>query len=441
MTRRWTAPRAAYPVHATVPVPGSKSVTNRALVLAALADGPSVLRRPLRSRDTLLMASALRGLGVGVDSLDDADEPWVVTPGPLRGGVEVDCGLAGTVMRFIPPVAALADGDVRFDGDRAARVRPMRPMLAALRTLGAEIDDDERGTLPFTVRATGGLAGGEVRIDGSASSQFVSGLLLAAPRYGQGVVVRHQGPPLPSRPHVRMTLDMLGAAGADAHEDGSDCWRVSPGRLRAQHVDVEPDLTGAAPFLAAAMVTGGEVHVPGWPSTTTQPGDELRGLLELMGGTVVLGPAGLTVTGGGRVRGLDADLRHVGELTPVLAALAVLADSPSMFRGIAHLRGHETDRLAALSSELGALGADVREVDDGLAIHPRTLRGGVVATQGDHRMAMAAAVVGLAVGGVTVDDVDVTTKTMPDFTERWTAMLGDSPAGDDVHSGGEGAHA
>lgn len=437
VSRRWTAPFALAPVRASVRVPGSKSVTNRALVLAALADGPSVLHRPLRSRDTMLMAAALRALGVGVDedaapASDPGDagsaqgEQWVVSPAPLRGPTNVDCGLAGTVMRFVPPVAALGSGDVRFDGDPAARVRPMLTGIEALRSLGADVDDEGRGSLPFTVRARGSLRGGQVTLDASASSQFVSGLLLSAPRYEQGVLVRHEGPPVPSRPHLRMTLAMLADAGAHAGEAGPDCWQVSRGTLQPLNLLVEPDLSGAAPFLAAAVVTGGQVHVPGWPAETTQPGGDLPDLLEAMGGRVTRDASGLTLTGSGRVRGIDANLRDAGELTPVLAALAALADSPSHLRGIGHLRGHETDRLAALTRELGALGAGVRETADGLTIEPRPLHGGLFATYEDHRMAMAAAVVGLVTDGVVVDDVDVTSKTMPGFPEQWAAMLGHS---------------
>ncbi|WP_119729039.1 3-phosphoshikimate 1-carboxyvinyltransferase [Thermomonospora amylolytica] len=419
----WVAPVAAGPVDATVELPGSKSMTNRALILAALADGPVRIVRPLRSRDTLLMARALRALGVPI--ADDGDD-WLVEPGgrgPLDGPVQVDVGLAGTVMRFLPPVAALADGEVTIDGDPRARERPMRPIIEALRALGAEIDDGGRGALPFTVRGRGGLAGGAVTIDASGSSQLVSGLLLAAPRYAKGVEVRHEGPPVPSAPHLEMTVRMLRDAGATV-ETGEDVWRVAPGALRGGEQVIEPDLSNAAQFLGAALVTGGRVTVPGWPAETTQPGDALRGLLAAMGGEVSLGPDGLTVRGTGTLRGLDADLRDVGELTPVIAALAALAAGPSRLTGIAHLRGHETDRLAALAREINALGGDARELPDGLEIRPRPLHGGLWRTYDDHRMVMAAAVLGLAVEGVEIQNVGTVGKTLPDFTERWTRMLG-----------------
>ncbi|MEU9837826.1 3-phosphoshikimate 1-carboxyvinyltransferase [Actinomadura sp. NPDC048032] len=415
----WSAPVAHAPVDATVPLPGSKSMTNRALVLAALAEEPTRIVRPLHSRDTELMAGALRALGAGVGE-DSAD--WQVLPGRLEGPARVDVGLAGTVMRFLPPVAALASGEVFVDGDPRARERPMGPIITALRALGAEIDDGGRDALPFTVRGTGSVAGGGVTIDASASSQLVSGLLLAAPRFDKGVEVRHEGPPVPSAPHLAMTVQMLRAAGAEV-EAGHDAWRVAPGPLRGGEVMIEPDLSNAAQFLGAALVTGGRVTVPDWPAETTQPGDALRELLAAMGAEVTRGPDGLTVRGGDGFGGLEADLHEVGELTPVLAALAALAGSPSRLTGIAHLRGHETDRLAALVAEINGLGGDVRELPDGLEIRPRPLRGGVFRTYDDHRMVMAAALLGLAVPGIEVENPGTVGKTLPDFTRQWASML------------------
>ncbi|RJK98431.1 3-phosphoshikimate 1-carboxyvinyltransferase [Vallicoccus soli] len=420
----WPAPRAAGPVDAVVALPGSKSITNRALLLAALADAPTVLERPLRARDTALMAAALRSLGAGVEDAGAGGGDWRVVPARLRGPADVDCGLAGTVMRFVPPVAALAEGTVRFDGDPHARTRPMGPVLRALRDLGAEVDDGGRGTLPFALHGRGRLPGGEVVVDASASSQFVSALLLAAPRYDEGVVVRHEGPPVPSLPHIAMTVHMLRAAGADVDDEGPDRWRVAPGPLAGGTVAVEPDLSNAAPFLAAALVTGGRVTVPGWPRSTTQAGDALRGLLLAMGADVALTDEGLTVTGTGRVHGVDVDLHDVGELTPTVAAVAALAEGPSRLRGIAHLRGHETDRLAALAAEVGRLGGDVEETGDGLVVRPRPLSGGTWRSYADHRMATAGAVLGLLVDGVEVEDVGTTGKTLPGFTGLWARMLG-----------------
>ncbi|MFC5752570.1 3-phosphoshikimate 1-carboxyvinyltransferase [Actinomadura rugatobispora] len=428
----WSAPVADAPVDATVPLPGSKSMTNRALILAALADGPGRLVRPLRSRDTLLMVEALRELGVGI--VEDASGDLRVMPHDLAGPAQIDVGLAGTVMRFLPPVAALAAGPVDVDGDPRARERPMGPIIGALRDLGATVDDGGRDALPFVVRGTGAVPGGAVTIDASGSSQLVSGLLLAAPRFGKGVEVRHEGPPVPSAPHLAMTVRMLREAGA-AVETGEDVWRVAPGPIRARDWVIEPDLSNAAQFLGAALVTGGRVTVPGWPEDTTQPGDALRGLLARMGAEVSYGPGGLTVRGTGPAeaggvagyRGLEADLHEVGELTPVLAALAALAGTPSRLTGIAHLRGHETDRLAALVAEINGLGGDARELPDGLEIRPRPLHGGLFRTYDDHRMVMAAAVLGLAVPGVEVENVATVGKTLPGFTDLWDGMLAEVP--------------
>ncbi|KND32469.1 3-phosphoshikimate 1-carboxyvinyltransferase [Streptomyces acidiscabies] len=430
-TAHWPAPTASGAVAATVHVPGSKSVTNRALVLAALASEPGWLRRPLRSRDTLLMAGALRAMGVGIEEgvgPDGTGEAWRVLPTDLRGPATVDVGNAGTVMRFLPPVATLANGPIRFDGDPRSYERPLHGVIDALRTLGARIDDDERGALPLTVHGGGALDGGPVEIDASSSSQFVSALLLSGPRFNQGVEVRHTGTTLPSLPHIRMTVDMLRAAGAqvDTPEAGGErnVWRVTPGALLGRDLTIEPDLSNAQPFLAAALVTGGKVTVPDWPKRTTQPGDALREIFTAMGGSCDLTDEGLTFTGTGKVHGIDVDLGDVGELTPGIAAVAALADSPSTLRGVAHLRLHETDRLAALTKEINELGGDVTETADGLHIRPRPLHGGTFHTYDDHRMATAGTIIGLAVKGVEIENVATTAKTLPDFPEMWTGMLG-----------------
>jgi 3-phosphoshikimate 1-carboxyvinyltransferase len=416
----WPAPHPGTPVHATVRLPGSKSLTNRALVLAALSDGPSVVRQALRSRDTELMAAALAELGVGVDS---PGEDWTVTPGALRGRVTIDCGLAGTVMRFVPPVAALADGPVVFDGDPHARLRPMGQILEGLRELGVTVEDEDRGALPFTVVGTGSVRGGEVTIDASESSQFVSALLLAGARYDEGVDVRHDGKPVPSLPHIEMTVEQLRLRGVDVDDSDANRWRVLPSVIRAVDVQVEPDLSNAAPFVAAALVTGGRVTVLDWPRRTTQAGDALREIVTLMGGTAELTDDGLTVTGPGTLRGLDYDLHDVGELTPAVAAMCLMADSPSHLRGVAHIRGHETDRLAALATQFNALGGHVTETADGLTIRPTPLGGGPFRTYADHRMAHAGVILGLGVEGVLVEDIATTSKTFPDFAGAWTALF------------------
>ncbi|MEQ7128633.1 3-phosphoshikimate 1-carboxyvinyltransferase [Actinopolymorpha sp. B11F2] len=422
-TDLWAAPVAAAAVDADLRVPGSKSITNRALVLAALAGGPSVVRRPLRARDSILMAGALRALGTGVD--DTGADDWAVTPHPLHGPASVDCGLAGNVMRFVPPVAVLADGDVDFDGDPYARERPMGPILQALRTLGGTIEDGGRNALPFTVRGHGRLPGGAVEIDASSSSQFVSALLLAAARYDDGVSLHHVGKPVPSMPHIEMTVAMLRERGVEVDDTEANTWRVAPGPIKAIDVEIEPDLSNAAPFLAAALVTGGRVRILGWPDSTTQPGDQLREIFTLMGAHVRLDSEGLTLRGPETIEGIDVDLHEAGELTPVVAAVAALASGPSYLRGISHIRGHETDRLAALATELQSLGCDARETEDGdgLTITPRPLIGAPFHTYDDHRMAQAAAVLGLVVPGVQVENVATTRKTLPDFVGMWTAML------------------
>ncbi|MEU4238081.1 3-phosphoshikimate 1-carboxyvinyltransferase [Actinoplanes sp. NPDC026619] len=419
--RPWLAPTASAPVTTTVRLPGSKSMTARALILSALAGGPSVIERPLRARDTELMAAGLRALGVAVDT--GADDRWAIEPGPLRGPARVDVGLAGTIMRFLPPAAALADGVIEFDGDPHARNRPLRPIVEALRALGVSIDASDTGGLPLTVHGAGLVEGGEAVIDASASSQFVSGLLLSAPRFTKGLVLRHEGPPVPSAPHLRMTTHMLRAAGAQVDESVSDVWTVSPGPLAGRTWVIEPDLSGAAPFFAAAMVTGGAVTLAGWPASSWQPVERLAELLTALGADVSQGAAGLTVRGTGTLRGITADLSEVSELTPVISALAALAEGPSELRGVAHIRGHETDRIAALAAELSKAGAEITEFADGLRIEPRPLRATSFETYADHRMAHAAAVIGLAVPGIELTDVACTSKTLPEFPELWAGLV------------------
>lgn len=426
VTDAWAAPTADGPVVARVTVPGSKSLTNRALILAALADGPSTIANVLEARDTLLMIAALRALGVGVTRVDDGR--YEIEPTNLRGPASVDVGLAGTVMRFLPPVAALADGDVRFDGDERARVRPMGAIVDALRQLGVEVDDGGRESLPFTVQGHGSVRKRDVTIDASASSQFVSALLLSGARYSNGIHVRHSGGALPSVPHIDMTIEMLRSSGVEVASDTSDSrnawWSIESSPIVAVDRTIEPDLSNAAPFLAAAMVTGGRVTIADWPDTTTQAGDALRSILQRMGGEVMASPDGLTVHGPDEIVGIDIDLHDEGELAPTIAALCALATTPSRLRGIAHLRGHETDRLAALAAEINRLGGDAREESDGLTITPASLHAADVRTYDDHRMATAGAIIGLAVPGVRVHDIATTRKTLPDFPGMWSSMLG-----------------
>ncbi len=414
-------------------LPGSKSLTNRELVLSALASGPSLLRRPLHSRDSLLMIEALRSLGVSIDEVpgdgDFGPDLQIIPPAELSGSTSIDCGLAGTVMRFLPPVAALALGPVAFDGDVGARRRPMRTTIDSLRALGVDVNDDGLGALPFSLWGTGSVRGGEIAIDASASSQFVSGLLLAAPRFDDGLVLRHTGERLPSMPHIDMTIETLAARGVRVASPEAGVWVVEPGPIAGAVIDIEPDLSNAAPFLVAAVIAGGTVAISGWPDETTQVGADLATLLPLFGATVrreasrLIVDGGDGLLGGARVPGVQLDLSTGGELAPAIVALAALADGPSHIVGIGHLRGHETDRLAALAAEITWLGGAVTELDDGLAIEPRPLRGGQWRAYDDHRMATAGAIIGLAVDGVLIDDIGSTSKTLPQFTQLWHAML------------------
>ncbi|MEF2975627.1 3-phosphoshikimate 1-carboxyvinyltransferase [Subtercola sp. YIM 133946] len=423
----WAAPRAHGPLSAVVSLPGSKSLTNRELVLAALADAPSTLRRPLHSRDSILMVEALRSLGVTIEPVPGTGRfgaDWLITPpDELLGSTTIDCGLAGTVMRFLPPVAALALGPIVFDGDEGARKRPMATTITSLRALGVDINADGRSNLPFTVYGAGRVAGGEITIDASSSSQFVSGLLLAASRFEQGLVLHHEGERLPSLPHIDMTIAALAARGVPVASPEPGVWVVEPGPIAGLDVSIEPDLSNAAPFLAAALVTGGSVTISGWPGSTTQVGDDLLDLLPLFGANVRRDGDRVTVTGGTGIRGVDLDLTTGGELAPALVAIAALADSPSTITGIGHIRHHETDRLAALATEINRLGGAVTELDDGLRVEPRPLHGGVWQTYHDHRMAHAGAVVGLAVDDVIVENIATTAKTLPEFAELWLAMV------------------
>lgn len=418
----WHTPTLRGPLDASVRVPGSKSITNRAFLLAALASAPTLVRHPLDSRDARLMLDALRALGAGSEPLDDGVCVHPLRPAAAGAEVSVALGNAGTVARFTPALAALGSATVHFDGDAAIRRRPIAPLLRALADLGADIDDGGRGAPPFTVRGHGGLRGGAVDLDSSASSQFLSALLLVAPACTEGVTVRLVGDAPPSEPHIAMTLDLLCTFGAHPEREGTR-FHVPPGELSCPDYTVEPDLSTAAPFLAAAVLTGGTMRIPGWPMRTTQPGDWLRDLLTELGVKVELDDDGLTISGAGSFPGLELDLREVGELTPVVAALLCFADGPSVISGVAHLRGHETDRLAALATELSGLGGSVVETSDGLRITPTPMHGGTFRSYEDHRLVMAAAVLGLRVPEIVVDDPATVGKTFPGFVDTWTAML------------------
>lgn len=425
----WSAPVASAPVSAVLSLPGSKSLTNRELVLSALASGPSTLRAPLHSRDTALMIQALKALGTSIVEIAGSGAfgpDLVITPAELSGGTSIDCGLAGTVMRFLPPVASLALGPVAFDGDEAARTRPMRTTIDSLRALGVDVNDDGRGRLPFSLYGTGSVAGGAIEIDASSSSQFVSGLLLAGARFEHGLELRHTGQTLPSLAHIDMTIATLARRGVIVECPEPGVWIVPPSPIAGIETAIEPDLSNAGPFLAAALVAGGSVTISGWPAKTTQVGDEFASILASMGATVERVDDALTVTGTGEIHGITLD--NSSELAPTIAAIAALADSETVLTGIAHLRGHETDRLAALAAEINGLGGDVTETEDGLVIRPAPLHGGLWHSYADHRMATAGAIIGLRVPGVEVDDIGSTAKTLPQFVQLWGTLLGERPA-------------
>jgi 3-phosphoshikimate 1-carboxyvinyltransferase len=428
----WPAPfRGKNPVDVRVVIPGSKSVTNRALILAAQADGTSILRRPLVSRDSELMMGGLKALGLAISETEEnGDLVFKLTGGALKGPAKIDVGNAGTVMRFLPPLAALATGQISFDGDPRSHERPLGPVIKALEELGISIDHDGRYSLPFVMEnKTGGkIRGGEIEIDASASSQFLSALLLIAPSTELGITAKHVGGALPSMPHIEMTVQMLRDFGATVTVDKSaNIWRVEPGKLKAQDLVVEPDLSNAAPFMSIAMVCGGSVTIADWPKATTQPGDQLREIFSKMGAKIEFVANGnnfdLKVTGDA-IHGIDVDLHDVGELTPAIAALCALADSPSYLQGIGHLRLHETDRLAALRAEINALGGDVTEEPTALRINPKPLHAGVFHTYEDHRLATSGATIGRVVEGIEVENIATTRKTITDFPGLWSSLLG-----------------
>lgn len=431
----WAAPHRTEPIDARVRVPGSKSLTNRALILAALSDGPSIVSGALRSRDTMLMAAGLATMGVGIREIRStpASMDLEVTPHYLRTdeGASIDVGLAGTVMRFLPPLAGLNHGPVMFDGDRAARRRPMATLIEALRDVGVAVDDAGTGKLPFLIDGRGHVPGGEVVLDASRSSQFVTALLLSAARFESGATIHHVGHTLPSTPHIDMTIRMLAAHGVsvtsmdDPPVEGYErfTWHVDPHEIRAHDWVVEPDVSNALPFIAAALITSGRVLIEGWPVDSLQPTSQVMHILEAFGATFAHTPEGLLVQGPEGLEPVSVDLADIGETAPTMAALAVFATGTSELRGIGHLRGHETDRLAALEREISALGGAIQQTDDGLIIEPATLQGGNFHSYDDHRMATTGAIIGLRVPGVLVENIDTTAKTLPNFAELWATVV------------------
>lgn len=401
-------------------------------MLAALANRASVLGGVLAARDTDLMMAALQQLGVGFEPVapapDGTPRVRVDPPEQFRPVPEgIDCGLAGTVMRFIPPLAALAGGRTRFFGDAWASKRPMTPLLSGLRQLGVTVDADQ---LPFTIDAPATLGGPQVAIDSGSSSQFVSALLLSAARLPAGIDLRHTGQSLPSLPHIMMSVAMVRARGVQLDDSEPGRWVVHPGPIGARDERIQPDLSNAAAFLAAGVLSRGAVQVPGWPLMTTQPGDLIREVLSAMGARVDRVGDALRAGFDGPLRGTDLDLQAASELTPVVAALAAFAEGSTTIRGVGHIRGHETDRLAAIEDELASLGVRAEQTADGLIIEGAGPTGAglrpsrPLRSYADHRMVHLAALVGLVVPGVELDDVATVGKTLPDFPERWQAMLG-----------------
>lgn len=433
----WEAPLAHGSLDATVMIPGSKSLSNRFLILAALSATRTRIEGLLCSRDTELMMEALTKLGVTIET-DPADATTVhIAPpidGVFNGNVTIDCGLAGTVMRFVPGLALFADGPVHFVGDPQAEKRPMGPLLEGLAQLGVGVTfEGAEGFLPFTVTPpTVAVSNADVSIDSSGSSQFISGLLLIGSRLRTGLRLHHTGAALPSLPHILMTTADVRAAGGSIERLDTVTWSVAPKSLDLpRSVTVEPDLSNAAPFLEAALLAGGTVRVPRWPDKTTQPGALLPGILERFGARAAIegdnGNRELVVTSSGVLSEVPSlDLSAAGELAPSVAALAVFSPGTTTLTGIAHLRGHETNRLEALVTQINRIGGHARELDDGVEIggveeasfHPTQMQ-----TYADHRMATFAALVGLRVEGIVVEDIATTRKTLPDFVGMWSAML------------------
>jgi len=421
---------------ATLDLPTSKSMMARALILASISKRPSLIKRPLRSRDSLLMRDGLRALGVEIDEIEvEGESAWRIRPQPLKGPAKIDVGNAGTVMRFLPPIAALAEGEIRFDGDERSHERPLRPVIEALQSLGVAIAHDDRFALPLTIKGAGQLSGGEVEIDASASSQFISALLLASPAMSGDLTIRHTGRSLPSLPHIEMTIAMLKDRGIDVEVDSdSRTWRVKQGSgmIEIDQITIEPDLSNAAPFIAAALLMGGRVRIKDWPVSTRQAGDSLRSIFTLMGGAFTRVGSDIEFTALGRdaLEGIDIDLGDVGELTPTIAGVAAFASSKSHLRNIGHLRLHETDRLSALATELRKIGAQVIENEDSLEITPLSNRDHVsrddeviIESYDDHRIATLGALIGLVVKNVKVRNIATTAKTIPDFPALWQKLI------------------
>lgn len=417
----WHAPTINGAINSTLEIPGSKSATNRAFVLAALGNKNSIITNPLFARDTNLMLEALEKLGCNVVKKSNS-----VEISPMKkdhSEISIDVGLAGTVMRFVPPLAALSSGTSHFDGDERARNRPMKTLIESLKKLNVKVIDNHQGKLPFSIISDGQITGGEIEIDASESSQFISALMLVGAKFNNGLTIKHVGQNLPSAPHIEMTIEMLKEVGVKTNQINATTWRIDNQTINSRNWVVEPDLSNAGPFLAAAMVTKGEIKINDWPLQTTQAGNSWIEILSLMGANIQLNSKQLILKNDSEIKGINYNLNDVGELTPVLVAISLFANSKSEFTGISHLRGHETDRLAALVENITAIGGDAKETEDGLIINPKQLHGGVWKAFDDHRMATAGAVIGLKVKDIYVDDIATTSKTLPNFEEMWNKMV------------------
>lgn len=441
MTIDWPAPTPVASLNAEVILPGSKSQTSRALVIGTIAQRPTIIHGALASRDSYLASQAMEQFGARFEYSDTSNDVTVHPPTELHGGGTIDCGLAGTVMRFAPALAAFANGKTQFIGDEAAQKRPLAPLMDALISLGAKVKyQGEKGYLPLRIRgratrptsAFEELGHGEwdapatadVAVDTTSSSQYLSALLLASPLFPVPTVLRAEGR-IPSWPYVQMSIDMLAEQGVNINRTSSSSWLTEPVRPVGNPINIEPDLSNAGAFLAAGLLSGGNVTVRDWPRNTDQVGKYWLDLLPRFGATVVLSRLGLTVHAPKDLKwpGLEFDLAPCGELAPTVAALCLFATSPSTIIGIGHLRGHETDRLSALEQQIKKLGAGAKILRDGIRIIPGPMSPTLINTYNDHRMATFAALVGLRVPGCIVENVETTAKTLPEFPERWNAML------------------
>ncbi len=408
----------ARPPDTEVVVPGSKSLTNRALVVAGLAAGRSTLTGVLDADDTRAMLAGLEALGVGIERSTDGTTVTVdgVEGAPPVADARIDARLSGTTARFLAPVLARVAGTSHLDGLPPFRRRPMGPSIAALRSLGCTVTEHGTpGHLPITV--TGGpVAGGEVAVAGEVSSQFLSGLLLAGPAFPDGLTVRVTTP-LVSVPYVEMTVEVLRWFGAEVHRPDAATFVVAGGGTRGAQLAIEPDASAASYLLAAAAITGGRVRVPGLTPASSQGDAGFAAVLARMGAEVVVDHRGTEVRGTGRLRGIEVDLGAMSDTAQTLAAVAVFAEGPTRITGIGFIRAKETDRIAAVVTELRRLGIDAREEEDGLVVHPGRPSPGVVATYDDHRMAMSFALLGLVVPGIAIADPGCVAKTFPTYFE------------------------